>query len=55
MSTLVHIVIPKGYIITYNATRGGKLEVFERVDFDSLFTDGTKEGESNEDGGIGAD
>ena len=21
----------------YNATRGGKLEVFERVDFDSLF------------------
>ena len=22
----------------YNATRGGKLEVFERVDFDSLFT-----------------
>lgn len=24
----------------YNATRGGKLEVFDRVDFDSLFTDG---------------
>ena len=23
----------------YNATRGGKLEVFKRVDFDSLFTD----------------
>lgn len=23
----------------YNATRGGKLEVFERVDFDSLFSD----------------
>ena len=22
----------------YNATRGGKLEVFERVDFDSLFS-----------------
>ena len=21
----------------YNATRGGKLEVFERIDFDSLF------------------
>ena len=21
----------------YNATRGGKLEIFERVDFDSLF------------------
>ncbi len=25
----------------YNATRGGKLEVFERVDFDSLFEDKT--------------
>ena len=24
----------------YNATRGGKLEVFERVDFDSLFEKG---------------
>jgi hypothetical protein len=24
-------------IKVYNATRGGKLEVFERVDFDSLF------------------
>ena len=24
----------------YNATRGGKLEVFERVDFDSLFSMG---------------
>ena len=23
----------------FNATRGGKLEVFERVDFDSLFSD----------------
>ena len=23
----------------YNATRGGKLEVFERLDFDSLFVD----------------
>jgi len=23
----------------YNATRGGRLEVFERVDFDSLFND----------------
>jgi hypothetical protein len=27
----------------YNATRGGKLEVFERVDFDSLF----RKGEAN--------
>lgn len=26
----------------YNATRGGKLEVFERVDFDSLFQGGTQ-------------
>ncbi len=26
----------------YNATRGGKLEVFERVDFDSLFNVGNK-------------
>ena len=25
----------------YNATRGGLLEVFDRVDFDSLFTNGT--------------
>lgn len=27
----------------YNATRGGKLEVFERADFDSLFSDKTQE------------
>ena len=27
----------------YNATRGGKLEVFERVDFDSLFPEDEKE------------
>ena len=29
-------------IIIYNATRGGKLEVFERVDFDSLFPEDDK-------------
>lgn len=28
----------------YNATRGGKLEVFERVDFDSLFEEDIKKG-----------
>jgi hypothetical protein len=27
----------------YNATRGGKLEVFERVDFDSLFAEKSEE------------
>ena len=27
----------------YNATRGGKLEVFERVDFDSLFEKGEQD------------
>lgn len=27
----------KGKVTIYNATRGGKLEVFQRVDFDSLF------------------
>ena len=27
----------KNGIKIYNATRGGKLEVFDRVDFDSLF------------------
>jgi hypothetical protein len=27
----------KNNIKIYNATRGGRLEVFERVDFDSLF------------------
>lgn len=27
----------KGNIKIYNATRGGRLEVFERIDFDSLF------------------
>ena len=29
----------KNRVKIFNATRGGKLEVFERVDFDSLFTD----------------
>ncbi len=28
-----------GRTTVYNATRGGKLEVFQRVDFDSLFTE----------------
>ncbi len=28
----------KNGVKIYNATRGGKLEVFERVDFDSLFS-----------------
>lgn len=32
----------------FNATRGGKLEIFERVDFDSLFLEETQ----NEDSGI---
>ncbi len=31
----------------YNATRGGKLEVFERVDFDSLFDKETEEDENS--------
>lgn len=32
----------------YNATRGGKLEVFERVDFDELFHNRTKRSGTNE-------
>ena len=28
----------KNNIKIYNATRGGKLEIFERVDFDQLFS-----------------
>ena len=29
----------QGTFKVYNATRGGKLEVFQRVDFDSIFHD----------------
>jgi hypothetical protein len=32
----------------YNATRGGALEVFERVDFDSLFPDDPQQNEQNQ-------
>lgn len=33
-----------GKVTIYNATRGGKLEVFQRVDFDSLFPQEKSEG-----------
>jgi hypothetical protein len=40
-STLTYVAMKeqceKREIRVYNATRGGKLEVFERVDFDLLF------------------
>ena len=31
----------------YNATRGGKLEIFERINFDDLFKDNFLVGEKN--------
>lgn len=42
-STLAYISVEElsktlGTFRVYNATRGGKLEVFQRVDFDSIFT-----------------
>ena len=33
----------------YNATRGGKLEVFERVDFDTLFKINTEDEDGTKD------
>lgn len=42
-STLTYVAMKKQCdlrgVKIYNATRGGKLEVFERVDFDNLFTE----------------
>ena len=43
----INLDILKHGLKIYNATRGGKLEIFERINFDDLFKDNFLVGEKN--------